>query len=205
MHLGERQERGRHRGRSSKRSSNAFRRRRATSTACAALVFNAQFDAYRGVVSYVRVVDGRLSPGMRFVSMAHERVFECTEVGIFAPEMRATKSLELGDVGYAIANIKSLGDIDVGDTITSANDPAHVALAGYRKAVPMVYCGLYPNEGVTTTASATRWRSSSSTTRRSSTNPRRRSRSASGFVAVSWACSTWRSSRNGSSATTGSI
>ncbi|HEY2474650.1 MAG TPA: translation elongation factor 4, partial [Candidatus Cybelea sp.] len=112
-----------------------------------ALVFNAQFDPYRGVVSYVRVVDGELAAGTRFMSMAHQEVFECTEVGVFAPEMRATKSLDLGSVGYVIANIKSLGEIDVGDTITSANGPAHVALAGYRKAVPMVYCGLYPNEG----------------------------------------------------------
>ena len=112
-----------------------------------ALVFNAQFDPYRGVVSYVRVVDGALTAGTRFMSMAHERVFECTEVGVFVPQMRATKTLELGDVGYVIANIKSLGEIDVGDTITAATDPAHVALASYRKAVPMVYCGLYPNEG----------------------------------------------------------
>jgi len=112
-----------------------------------ALVFNAQFDPYRGVVSYVRVVDGELKAGTRFMSMAHQRVFESTEVGVFAPQMRATESLEFGSVGYVIANIKSLGEVDVGDTITSASDPAHVALAGYRKAVPMVYCGLYPNEG----------------------------------------------------------
>ncbi|MFY9719321.1 MAG: translation elongation factor 4 [Candidatus Cybelea sp.] len=112
-----------------------------------ALVFNAQFDPYRGVVSYVRVVDGHVAAGMQFMSMAHQRVFECTEVGLFSPQMRATESLELGSVGYVIGNIRSLGDIDVGDTITSANDPAHIPLAGYRKAVPMVYCGLYPNEG----------------------------------------------------------
>ncbi|HEY6485398.1 MAG TPA: translation elongation factor 4 [Candidatus Cybelea sp.] len=112
-----------------------------------ALVFNAQFDPYRGVVSYVRVVDGALTAGTRFVSMAHQRIFECTEVGIFTPDMRAAKSLEIGSVGYVIANIKSLGEIDVGDTITSASDPAHIPLTGYRKAVPMVYCGLYPNEG----------------------------------------------------------
>jgi GTP-binding protein LepA len=112
-----------------------------------ALVFNAQFDPYRGVVSYVRVVDGALAAGTRFMSMAHERVFECTEVGVFSPEMRPVERLELGGVGYVIANIKSLGEIDVGDTITSANNPAHVALPGYRKAVPMVFCGLYPNEG----------------------------------------------------------
>ena len=112
-----------------------------------ALVFNAQFDPYRGVVNYVRIVDGELQPGTKFMSMAHQRVFECTEVGVFGPEMRAVDRLEVGNVGYVIANIKSLGDIDVGDTITGANNPAHVALAGYRKAVPMVYCGLYPNEG----------------------------------------------------------
>ena len=111
------------------------------------LVFNAQFDPYRGVVSYVRVVDGELKAGSRFMSMAHQQVYECTEVGIFAPQMRATKKLSMGSVGYVIANIKSLGDIDVGDTLTEASNPAHVPLAGYRKAVPMVYCGLYPNEG----------------------------------------------------------
>ncbi|MGA8533219.1 MAG: translation elongation factor 4 [Candidatus Tumulicola sp.] len=113
-----------------------------------ALVFNARFDPYRGVVSYVRVVDGELTAGTRFMSMAHQRVYECTEVGVFAPEMRPTDKLDLGGVGYVIGNIKSLGEIDVGDTITSQTNPAHVPLVGYRKAVPMVYCGLYPNEGV---------------------------------------------------------
>lgn len=112
-----------------------------------ALVFNAQFDAYRGVVSYVRVVDGALKAGSKFMSMAHQRVYECTEVGVFAPAMRPVKSLGMGSVGYVIANIKSLGDIDVGDTLTESVNAAHVPLAGYRKAVPMVYCGLYPNEG----------------------------------------------------------
>src|SRR5436309_1792924 len=93
------------------------------------LVFNAQFDPYRGVVSYVRVVDGEFKQGTRFVSMAHQRVFECTEVGVFGPEMRPTASLDLGSVGYVIANIKSLGEVDVGDTITEASNPAHVPLA----------------------------------------------------------------------------
>ena len=113
-----------------------------------ALVFDAQFDSYRGVVSYVRVVDGQLRPGTRFMSMAHQRSYECTEVGVFSPRMRQTDALSLGSVGYVIANIRSLGDIDVGDTITEADHPAHVPLRGYQKAVPMVYCGLYPNEGV---------------------------------------------------------
>jgi GTP-binding protein LepA len=112
------------------------------------LVFDAQFDPYRGVVSYVRIVDGSLAPGTRFMSMAHRRTYECTEVGVFKPDMRKTESLELGTVGYVIANIRSLGDIDVGDTITVSANPAPTPLRGYRPAVPMVYCGLYPNEGV---------------------------------------------------------
>ncbi len=112
------------------------------------LVFDAQFDPYRGVVCYVRVVDGELRPGMRFVSMAHDHVYECVEVGVFKPEMRKTDVLAVGNVGYAIANIKSLGEIDVGDTITEASNRAPEPLPGYKPIVPMVYCGLYPNEGV---------------------------------------------------------
>jgi GTP-binding protein LepA len=112
------------------------------------LVFDAQFDTYRGVVSYVRVVDGSLRAGTRFMSMAQRKVYEATEVGVFKPEMRKTDVLELGNVGYVIANIRSLGDIDVGDTITEAANPALTALTGYKPIVPMVYCGLYPNEGV---------------------------------------------------------
>jgi GTP-binding protein LepA len=112
------------------------------------LVFNAQFDPYRGVVSYVRVVDGSLRAGSRFMSMNQRKVYDCTEVGVFKPEMRRTESLERGNVGYVIANIRSLGDIDVGDTITESGNPAPEALPGYKPIVPMVYCGLYPNEGV---------------------------------------------------------
>jgi GTP-binding protein LepA len=112
------------------------------------LIFDAQFDPYRGVVAYVRIVDGELRQGMKFMSMAHERVYEATEVGVFKPEMRKTEELTIGNVGYVIANIKSLGDMDVGDTITTFADPAPKALPGYKPIVPMVYCGLYPNEGV---------------------------------------------------------
>jgi GTP-binding protein LepA len=112
------------------------------------LIFDAQFDPYRGVVAYVRIVDGELRQGMKFMSMAHERVYEATEVGVFKPEMRKTEELTIGNVGYVIANIKSLGDMDVGDTITNPANPAPTALPGYKPIVPMVYCGLYPNEGV---------------------------------------------------------
>ena len=112
------------------------------------LVFDAQFDPYRGVVSYVRIVDGSLRQGTRFMSMNQKKVYEATEVGVFKPEMRKTQSLEIGNVGYVIANIRSLGDIDVGDTVTEAGRPAPEPLPGYKPIVPMVYCGLYPNEGV---------------------------------------------------------
>jgi GTP-binding protein LepA len=113
-----------------------------------ALVFDARFDAYRGVVAYGRVFDGSLRAGTRFMSMAHKHVFECVEVGVFVPEMRKTEELSIGSVGYVIANIKTLGDIDVGDTITEANNPAPEPVRAYKPTVPMVYCGLYPNEGV---------------------------------------------------------
>jgi len=82
------------------------------------------------------------------MSMAHRRVYEATEVGVFKPEMRKTGVLERGNVGYVVANIKSLGDMDVGDTVTEPGNPAPQALPGYKPIVPMVYCGLYPNEGV---------------------------------------------------------
>jgi len=112
------------------------------------LVFDAQFDPYRGVVSYVRVTDGTLRAGTRFMSMNQKKVYEATEVGVFKPEMQKTAALDIGNVGYVIANIKSLGDIDVGDTLTEAANPAPEPLPGYKPIVPMVYCGLYPNEGV---------------------------------------------------------
>jgi GTP-binding protein LepA len=113
-----------------------------------ALVFDSQYDAYRGVICNVRVVDATLRPKMRIRSMAGDRVFEVLEVGTFRPEMRPTEQLSIGDVGYVIANVKSVGEITVGDTLTDADSPAHYPLPGYRKITPMVFCGLYPNEGV---------------------------------------------------------
>ncbi len=112
-----------------------------------ALVFDSHYDAYRGVILYIRVVDGVLRGGMKIRSMNADRVFEVAEVGKFKPAMQACEKLDLGEVGYVIANIKSLSEISVGDTLTDAGSPAHVPLPGYRKVTPMVYCGLYPNEG----------------------------------------------------------
>ncbi|MDQ2818649.1 MAG: translation elongation factor 4 [Candidatus Eremiobacteraeota bacterium] len=112
-----------------------------------ALVFDSHFDPYRGVICYVRVRDGVLAAGTRIRSMAGDQVFEVLEVGTFRPQMRPVERLEVGDVGYVIANIKAVSDIAVGDTLTGSDNPAHVMLPGYRKVTPMVYCGLYPNDG----------------------------------------------------------
>ncbi len=112
-----------------------------------ALIFDSKFDAYLGVVSYVRVVDGLIRPGQRIRFMASEKEFEVAEVGTFAPERRVGQMIATGEVGYVAAGIKTIGDARVGDTITDAARPARQALPGYRTAKPMVFCGLYPVDG----------------------------------------------------------
>ena len=111
-----------------------------------ALVFDSKFDAYKGVVLYVRVIDGRIKPGMKIKMMATNAEFEVTEVGVFKPNLVNVDSLEVGQVGFFAAAIKDVKDARVGDTVTDANNPAAEALPGYRKATPMVFCGLYPVE-----------------------------------------------------------
>lgn len=111
-----------------------------------ALVFDSKFDAYKGVVLYVRVIDGRIKPGMKIKMMATNAEFEVTEVGVFKPNLVNVDSLEVGQVGFFTAAIKNVKDARVGDTVTDANNPAAEALPGYRKATPMVFCGLYPVE-----------------------------------------------------------
>ena len=111
-----------------------------------ALVFDSKFYAYKGVVLYVRVIDGRIKPGMKIKMMATNAEFEVTEVGVFKPNLVNVDSLEVGQVGFFAAAIKNVKDARVGDTVTDANNPAAEALPGYRKATPMVFCGLYPVE-----------------------------------------------------------
>ena len=111
-----------------------------------ALVFDSKFDAYKGVVLYVRVIDGRIKPGMKIKMMATNAEFEVTEVGVFKPNLVNVDSLEVGQVGFFAAAIKNVKDARVGDTVTDANNLAAEALPGYRKATPMVFCGLYPVE-----------------------------------------------------------
>lgn len=111
-----------------------------------ALVFDSKFDAYKGVVLYFRVMDGRVRKGMKIRMMATDAEFEVTEVGVFKPNPVIVDELDAGQVGFLAAAIKNVKDARVGDTITDANNPAVEALPGYRKATPMVYCGLYPVE-----------------------------------------------------------
>ena len=110
----------------------------------AALVFDSIYDAYRGVVIYVRVFEGSLRRGdkLRLVSTGLES--EIKEVGVFKPEMKATESLEAGCVGYIIPNIKSPSDAKMGDTVTTVKDPCKDPLPGFQEIKPMVFSGIYP-------------------------------------------------------------
>ena len=109
-----------------------------------ALIFDSVYDAYRGVILQIRVVDGSVKVGDTIQLMSNGKEFVVTEVGIFTPKAVARDFLMAGDVGYLAAAIKTVADTRVGDTITLANRPAEEALAGYKKMNPMVFCGLYP-------------------------------------------------------------
>ena len=111
-----------------------------------ALVFDSKFDAYKGVVLYIRVMEGRIKKGMKIRMMATGAEFEVTEVGYFKPGIVNVEELEEGQVGFFAASIKNVRDARVGDNVTDANRSAERALPRYRKATPMVYCGLYPVE-----------------------------------------------------------
>ncbi|MEA5068247.1 MAG: translation elongation factor 4, partial [Christensenellaceae bacterium] len=113
-----------------------------------ALIFDSYYDNYRGAISSVRIVEGTIRVGDRMRMMASGREFDVTEVGAFIPGgYLPTNTLLAGDVGYVAASIKDIADIRVGDTITLSNHPASSPLPGYKKVLPMVYCGIYPADG----------------------------------------------------------
>jgi len=112
-----------------------------------ALIFDSYYDAYKGVVAYVRVFEGEVKKGMTIEMMNTKKKFEVTEVGVMAPHPTELESLQAGDVGYIAASIKDIRSCHVGDTITDAKRPTDEPLPGYKKATPMVYCGIYPGEG----------------------------------------------------------
>ncbi len=112
------------------------------------LIFDSFYDNYKGAISYVRVKEGTVKPGDEILFMATNKKFVVTEVGYFEPgTYQETDKLEAGEVGYIAASVKNVADLHVGDTITSSQNPAKEPLPGYKKAVPMVYCGMYPLDG----------------------------------------------------------
>ena len=109
-----------------------------------ALIFDSYYDSYRGAIAYIRVIQGTLRDNMTIHMMHNDRSFEVTELGVHTPKEKKVKALSAGEVGYVAASMKQVSDTRVGDTITDAARPAPEALPGYKRAVPMVFCGLYP-------------------------------------------------------------
>lgn len=112
-----------------------------------AMIFDSVYDIYRGVVTYVRVVDGNLSPRERIAMMSTRATHELLEIGVISPEPNPTKGLGVGEVGYLITGVKDVRQSKVGDTVTNAAKPAAEALGGYDDPKPMVFSGLYPIDG----------------------------------------------------------
>ncbi|NUU16716.1 elongation factor 4 [Cellulomonas humilata] len=112
-----------------------------------AMIFDSVYDTYRGVVTYVRVIDGNLNPREKIVMMSTRATHELLEIGVISPEPVPTKGLGVGEVGYLITGVKDVRQSKVGDTVTNASKPAATALGGYSDPKPMVFSGLYPIDG----------------------------------------------------------
>lgn len=111
-----------------------------------ALIFDSHYDSYKGVIAYVRVVDGDVSPGDALLLMAHKRKLEVLEVGVFTPAMKPVDRLSAGEVGYVATGLKELRELSVGDTLTVQEGAAKTPLPGYQPIKPMVFAGIYPSE-----------------------------------------------------------
>ncbi len=112
-----------------------------------ALIFDSHYDPYKGVIAYVRVVDGAIRSGQPLMLLSSGRRLEPLEIGIFRPRMEPVEALTAGEVGYVATGLKMVGECRVGDTLTLADDPAPTPLPDYQPAKPMVFAGLYPTEG----------------------------------------------------------
>ncbi len=112
-----------------------------------ALIFDSYYDNFKGVICFVRIVDGTVKVGTKIKTFMSTKQFDVTEVGVFSPKMTPKSELVAGEVGYIAASIKSIEDTAVGDTITDVNNPAKEALPGYKKALPMVFSGVFPLDG----------------------------------------------------------
>ncbi|MHB1295780.1 MAG: translation elongation factor 4 [Anaerolineae bacterium] len=111
-----------------------------------ALIFDSHYDAYKGVIAYIRVMDGRVEASTPIMLMSSERQVEPLEVGVFRPMLQPVPLLQAGEVGYIATGLKTVRDLRVGDTVTDVQNPATQALPGYKEAKPMVFAGLYPVE-----------------------------------------------------------
>ncbi len=118
-----------------------------TEAPLSALIFDSYYDNYKGVILFVRVMDGSVKAGDKIKTFLSEKVYEVTETGVFAPRLQPIDSLTAGDVGYVAASIKSIQDVAVGDTLTNAEKPAKEPLPGYKKVQPVVFCGIFPLDG----------------------------------------------------------
>jgi GTP-binding protein LepA len=112
-----------------------------------ALIYDSHYDGYQGAIAYLRVMDGAVKKGDRIQMMATGSMFDIDSTGHFSPGLTVDTGLACGEVGFITASMKSIGDAQVGDTVTLANNPSHDALPGYRRALSMVFCGLYPSDG----------------------------------------------------------
>lgn len=112
-----------------------------------ALIFDSYYDNFKGVICFVRIMEGQVSPGMKIKTFTGSKQFDVTEVGTFNPHLVPKKTLTAGEVGYIAASIKSIEDISVGDTITGVEKPAAEPLPGYKKVQPVVFSGIYPLDG----------------------------------------------------------
>ncbi len=111
-----------------------------------AIVFDSVYDSFRGVIIYLRIFDGELNKSDTIYMMKKGTSFEVSEVGVFTPKMLPQEKLSTGDVGYCIANIKTIQEVDIGDTVTNNFNKATVPLEGYKQPAPMVFCGLFPSD-----------------------------------------------------------
>jgi GTP-binding protein LepA len=111
-----------------------------------ALIFDSHYDSYKGVIAYVRLIDGSVATDNRLLMMASEKVGDALEIGVFSPALTPIDTLSAGEVGYIATGLKNVADCQVGDTITTETEPATQPLEGYRPAKPMVFAGVYPVE-----------------------------------------------------------
>ena len=112
-----------------------------------ALIFDSYYDNYKGVILFVRLKDGSVKKGDKIKTFRSDKIYEVTEVGVFAPRLYEKNGLFAGEVGYIAASIKSIQDVAVGDTVINAENPAEQPLPGYKKVQPVVFCGIYPLDG----------------------------------------------------------